>query len=183
MFNLRSLALPAMVAVAVGLAAGTAMAQSASPPLNLKLPPGTASSVPAAASTISSAAAPVTARSLPALPPGANEFPPPARSSGAAMTHDSDASPAPGIYYGDHSNTTAAGYAEQTASRCDDYSYNKPQIHGSVGTGIVTGSHIGTGNYSGGVATLSKAFGSCDDPEGGMSISIGGTTSHGFDRR
>lgn len=182
MVSLRNLVVPTLAAM-VGLA-GTAMAQNAGKPLNLKLPPGTAISAPA---TARSSAAPassdsaVSARALPTLPPGVNEMPPPPVPAAGAPRGQS--APAPGTYYGDHSNSTAADYAEQTTPRCDDYSYNQPQIHGSVGTGIVSGRHIGTGSYSGGVATLSKAFGSCDQPEGGVSISIGGTNSRGFGRR
>lgn len=181
MVSLGKRALPILAAM-VGLA-GTAMAQNATKPLNLKLPPGTSLSAPATASSAAAASkdSAVTARGLPALPPGVNEMPPP-REDAAGVPQAASAG-VPGTYYGDHSNTTAAGYDAEHTSRCDDYTYNKPQIHGSVTTGIVSGSHIGTGSYSGGMATLSKAFGSCDDPEGGVSISVGGTNSRGFGRR
>jgi len=98
----------------------------------------------------------------------------PATSSTAAKP----ASAAPGVYYGDtsgrmgNSNTAAA-----TTSNCDDYSYNQPQVHGSVGMGVVSGSHA-SGSYQTGTVNVTKAFGSCDHPTGGVSISIGGGTGN-----
>ena len=98
----------------------------------------------------------------------------PAASSTAAKT----ASVAPGVYYGDTSgrmgnNDTAAA----ATSSCDDYSYNQPQVHGSVGMGVVSGNHA-SGSYQTGTVNLTKAFGSCDHPTGGVSISIGGGTGN-----
>jgi len=123
--------------------ATSAAAQSASRPLNLKLPPG---AVPA---TSGSAAKPASA------------------------------STAPGVYYGDTSGTTDAAIAanEPPADTCDDATYNKTQVHGSVGTGVVAGSHF-NGNYQTGTVNLSKAFGDCDHPTGGVSISIGAGQGH-----
>lgn len=130
--------------VAAGLLAGSAFAQSASPPLNLKLPP---SAVPAASS---SAATPTPAR----------------------------VSTAPGIYYGDTSGTTDASLAaDDPVDDCDDATYNKAQVHGSVGMGVVAGNHV-SGNYQTGTVNLSKAFGDCDHPGGGVSISIGTGQGH-----
>jgi hypothetical protein len=37
--------------------------------------------------------------------------------------------------------------------------------------GVVAGSHV-SGNYQSGEVNVSKAFGSCDNPTGGMSLSI-----------
>ncbi len=79
------------------------------------------------------------------------------------------------MYYGDTSgrmgndDSTAAA----TSTDCDDYSYNQPQVHGSVGMGVVGGNHFG-GSYQTGTVNVTKAFGSCDHPTGGVSISIGG---------
>ena len=75
-----------------------------------------------------------------------------------------------------------AAAAATTTDDCDDYSYNQPQMHGSVGMGVVGGNHF-SGNYQTGTVNLSKAFGSCDHPSGGVSISIGGGTGHFNDRR
>lgn len=123
--------------------ATSAAAQSASRPLNLKLPPG---AVPA---TSGSAAKPASA------------------------------STAPGVYYGDTSGTTDAAIAanEPPADTCDDATYNNTQVHGSVGMGVVGGNHV-SGNYQTGTVNLSKAFGDCDHPTGGVSISIGAGQGH-----
>jgi len=101
---------------------------------------------------------------------------PPSDLPAASSTAAKPASAAPGVYYGDTSgrmgnnDTTAA-----TTSNCDDYRYNQPQVHGSVGMGVVSGSHA-SGSYQTGTVNLTKAFGSCDHPTGGVSISIGGGT-------
>ena len=107
------------------------------------------------------------------LPPGAA----PAASSSAAKP--AAASTAPGVYYGDTSGTTDAAIAanEPPADTCDDATYNNTQMHGSGGMGVVAGSHM-SGNYQTGTVNLSKAFGDCDHPTGGMSISIGVSQGH-----
>lgn len=104
----------------------------------------------------------------------------PAASSTAAPAK---ASSAPGVYYGDTSGRMGhTEVASDATADCDDYSYNRPQVHGSVGVGVVGGSHF-SGNYQTGTVNLSKAFGSCDHPAGGVSISIGAGTGnfHGRD--
>jgi hypothetical protein len=92
---------------------------------------------------------------------------------------------APGVYYGDTSGRMGNTEPVAEAPDCDDSTYNQPQVHGSVGTGIVTGSHMGTGNWNAGQVSVSQAFGSCDEPSGGISISVGGSRGHspGYDRR
>src|SRR5512139_1075128 len=107
------------------------------------------------------------------LPPGAA----PAASSSAAKP--AAASTAPGVYYGDTSGSTDAAIAanEPPADTCDDASYNKTQVHGSVGMGVVAGNHV-SGHYQTGTVNLSKAFGDCDHPTGGVSISIGAGQGH-----
>ncbi len=102
------------------------------------------------------------------LPPGAV----PARSTSAAPP----GADSPGVYYGDTSGRMDTDDAA-ALEHCDDAAYNQAQLHGSVGMGVVAGSHV-AGNYQGGTVNLSKAFGSCDHPTGGVSISIGGTTGH-----
>ena len=110
---------------------------------------------------------------------------PPSDIPAASSTAAKPAASAPGVYYGDTSgrmgnnDTTAAA---TTTDDCDDYSYNQPQMHGSVGMGVVGGNHF-SGNYQTGTVNISKAFGSCDHPSGGVSISIGGGTGHFNDRR
>jgi hypothetical protein len=85
---------------------------------------------------------------------------------------------APGAYYGDTSGRMGnAEVASGTRPACDDSTYNKPQVHGSVGVGVVGGNHV-SGNYQTGTVNISKAFGSCDEPGGGISISVGTGTGH-----
>jgi hypothetical protein len=100
---------------------------------------------------------------------------PPGDIPAASSTVAKPATSASGVYYGDTSgrmgnNDTSADAA---TTDCDDYSYNQPQLHGSVGMGVVGGNHF-SGNYQTGTVNLSKAFGSCDHPSGGVSISVGG---------
>jgi hypothetical protein len=128
--------LPAAAFLAILLAA-PAWSQSASQPLNLKLPP---SDLPASSST---APKPATA---------------------------------PGLYYGDTSGRTAAD-DEVAVDNCDDATYNQPQVHGSVGMGVMSGNHV-DGSYQRGTVSLSKAFGSCGHPSGGVSLSIGAGSGH-----
>ena len=131
-------------AALASLLALPAWSQSADRPLNLKLPPAAATA--------------------------------PAAPAKAAPTHDAPApgSTAPGVYYGDTSGTTDAAIAanEPPADTCDDATYNQPQVHGSVGMGVVTGSGV-HGNYQAGSVSLSKALGACDHPSGGGRGSIG----------
>jgi hypothetical protein len=115
------------------------------------------------------------------LPPSSTL--PAASASSAAPAH-AGSSATPGKYYGDTSGTTDAGLAANTpadaADSCDDATYNKTQVHGSVGMGVVSGSHM-SGNYQTGTVNLTKAFGDCDHPTGGVSISISGGQGH-FDQ-
>jgi hypothetical protein len=121
-------------------------AQSTGKPLNLKLPP---SDLPAASATVAAPAQPKRASSV----PGGD---------------------AAGVYYGDTSGRTYANSSADESRACDDSSYSKPQMHGSVGMGVAAGNHFG-GSYQGGQVNLSQRFGSCDDPKGSISISVGGS--------
>jgi hypothetical protein len=58
------------------------------------------------------------------------------------------------------------------APACDDSTYNELQVHGSVGAGVVGGNHI-SGNYQDAVINVSKPLGSCDNPTGDVSFSLG----------
>ena len=138
------------------LLAGAAWAQDASQPLNLQLPP---SDVPAAAST---------AAAHPANHPATDRY-------------GNPTSP-PGVYYGDTSGRMGnTEVATDNRPDCDDSTYNQAQVHGSVGMGVMSGNHV-SGNYQTGTVNVSKAFGSCDDPSGGISISIGTGSGHFHDR-
>lgn len=101
---------------------------------------------------------------------------PPSDLPATASTTAKPAASAPGVYYGDTSGRTAADDAV-AAPACDDATVNQPQVHGSVSTGVVAGHHV-DGSYQGGTINLSKTFGSCDHPTGGVSFSIGASTGH-----
>lgn len=141
---------------AVSLLAGTAWAQTSSnqapPPLNLKLPQVNhmPSDLPAAGSSSAS----------------------PANGAGAASA--SKPSGAPGAYYGDTSGSM--GNTDDSTARssqtCDDSTYNKAQVHGDVGMGVTSGSHM-SGSYQTGAVSITKNLGDCDHPSGGVSFSIG----------
>jgi hypothetical protein len=157
----------AITALAASLLVTAAWAQSASQPLNLKLPPNSniATTAPAGA------AAPQPANASSSQPnPSAitiNGAPP-------------SASNAPGVYYGDHSGARGGNTAQAGAPACDDSTYNKTQIHGDVGVGVVSGSHIGTGSYQSGAVSMVQNTGSCDHPTGTVGISVGVSRFGGF---
>ncbi len=146
------------------LASTAALAQTGNQPLNLKLQPGSvpAASASAADAPAAASSAPIMTGSVPALPSPAAD---------AAASHAAATQPAPGVYYGDTSgrmgNTEVA-----EAPACDDSTYNNAQVHGSVSTSIFSGSHMGTGTYQAGNVNITKRLGSCDDPKGGVSMSI-----------
>jgi len=108
---------------------------------------------------------------------------PPSDLPAAGSTAAAPARDAPGTYYGDTSgrmgNNDSATAA--TTADCDDYRYNQPQVHGSVGMGVVSGNHFG-GSYQTGRVNLTKAFGSCDPPTGCVCISVGAGSGHLNDR-
>lgn len=163
MKTLRSTAL-----LATCLLSAAAWAQSGSAPLNLKIPanvpPASGSSAaPASASSVPVAAAPATA---------------PSTQANAGQT--AYAKDPPGTYYGDTSGRlgdSQAALSQPAAVVCDDATYNQPQMHGEVGVGVMSGKHT-SGSYTGGGVTLSQAFGSCEHPTGGVSISVGGSQGH-----
>ena len=159
--NVRCL-LPALLAT---LLAAPAWAQSTAQPLNLKLPPG---DLPAASGT-AAAPAPDAAAATGGVAPAAST----ATAGGTTTPPRRDP---PGVYYGDTSGRMGnTEVARDERPECDDSTYNQPQVHGSVGMGVVGGSHF-SGNYQTGTVNVTKAFGSCDDPGGGISISIGAGT-------
>ena len=156
--------LPALLAT---LLAAPAWAQSTTQPLNLKLPPG---DLPAVSST-----AAVPAHDAAATTTGV------APTAGTATADSATTNPRrdpPGVYYGDTSGRMGnTEVARDTRPECDDSTYNQPQVHGSVGMGVMSGNHV-SGNYQTGTVNLSQAFGSCEHPTGGVSISVGGATGH-----
>lgn len=104
---------------------------------------------------------------------------PPSDLPAASRTAATPARAAPGVYYGDTSGSLGTDISDTTdTGDCDDSSYNQAQVHGSVSTGVMTGSHIGTGTWNSGEIHVSKAFGSCDDPSGGINFSVGTSEGH-----
>ena len=129
-----------------------AWAQSSTSTLNLKLPPG---AVPAQSATVEPAKNPAPANAVAPASLG----------------------PMLPIVYDDGTGNSQAS----AAKACDEKTYGQPQVHGSIGMGIVAGSHV-SGNYQTGSVQVTKALGSCDDPTGylGLSISVGqGNFNHG----
>lgn len=146
-----------VAALLAGMLAASAWAQSAPQPLNLKLPPESVSTESASAASV----------------PG---------NDGNAAVDALDAKRAPipaaepeqaplGVQYGDPDRRPLNPNAAVMPPKCDDATYNQPQIHGGMSVGVVGGNHV-SGNYQSGVVSVSKAFGSCDKPAGGVSISI-----------
>lgn len=157
------------ILLAACLLCGAAWAQSTGQPLNLKLP----ANVPAASSSSAAAPAPTDASKAVSAPAAAATTLANAANSGYAKDP-------PGTYYGDTSGAlgdTQAVVGQPAAVACDDATYNQPQVHGAVTTGVVAGNHF-SGSYGGAGVTLSQAFGSCEHPTGGMSISVQGTQGH-----
>ena len=154
----------AITALATSLLVTAAWAQTASQPLNLKLPQN--GNYPASS----------TSAAQPAQPAHASTSEP---NPSSVTINGARPSAAPGVYYGDTSG--ARGGGDQTAAAtCDDSTYNKPQVHGDVGMGVVSGSHIGTGSYQSGAVSVVQNTGSCDHPTGAVGISIGVSRFGGF---
>lgn len=154
---------------------GSAWAQTSTKPLNLKLPP---SDVLASASTAPLPATASTVGTGTSAAAGSDSKASTGKNGTATISRPAaGVSTAPGVYYGDTSGHLG-GTDIADAPSCDDSKYNDAQVHGSVSTGVVSGSHIGTSSYSGGEVNVTKAFGDCDHPSGGISISIGGTTNN-----
>ncbi len=103
---------------------------------------------------------------------------PPSSLPASSTTAAKPASSAPGVYYGDTSGSTShADERTAYAQRCDDATYGQPQVHGSVGTGVMAGNHV-SGNYQTGTVSVSKNLGDCDEPKGSVNFSIGVGQGH-----
>ncbi|GAB3793296.1 hypothetical protein [Dyella agri] len=101
-----------VIALSTSLLATAALAQTASQPLNLKLPPQNdlpPSDLPAHSSSASK----------------------PATSTTPGM-----------YYGDTSGTTNAADEHTASAQHCDDSTYNQAQMHGSVGMGVVGGNHM-----------------------------------------
>jgi len=166
---------PLFLASAIGLLASSAWAQSSTQPLNLKLPanlPASSSTAAAPASSASSASRPAPSNVSAAATAGRN-----GSAHSASAANNPPISTTPGVYYGDTSGRLGDNDTADS-QRCDDSKYDKAQVHGSVSTGIASGSHMGTSTYEGGTINVTKAFGDCDHPSGGVSFSISVDQSH-----
>ena len=115
--------------------------------------------------------------------PAGDAMPPSDLPASSASSAKPAANP-PGVYYGDTSGRMGNTGAVARATDCDDSTYNQPQVHGAVSTGVMSGSHIGTGTFNAGEVNVTKRYGSCDDPSGGVSFSIrvGESDFHGRGR-
>ncbi|PXV58628.1 hypothetical protein SAMN04487785_11510 [Dyella jiangningensis] len=165
------------VFVAASLLAATAWAQNSEQPLNLKLPANLPASS-ASAATANTAAPTDASKAVSGRASTTAQASAPATQANAQT--GAYAKDPPGTYYGDTSGAlgdTQAAASAQPAATCDDATYNQPQVHGAVTTGVVAGNHF-SGSYGGAGVTLSQAFGSCEHPTGGMSISVSGSQGH-----
>jgi hypothetical protein len=162
---------PLFLASAISLLASSAWAQSSTQPLNLKLPANLPASSSTAATPASSSSASSKSAST-AATAGRN-----GSANNAAAANNPPISTTPGVYYGDTSGRLGDNDTADS-QRCDDSKYDKAQVHGAVSTGITSGSHMGTSTYEGGTINVTKAFGDCDHPSGGVSFSISVDQSH-----
>ena len=104
------------------------------------------------------------------LPP--SDMPVAASTAASPPATDRNGNPtsAPGVYYGDHSGPAAP--AEHAAvQRCDDATYNQPQMHGSASVGVMGGNHV-SGSYQAATIHLGKNLGDCEHPSGGVGLTI-----------
>jgi len=156
-----------LILLAASVLAMSAWAQSAPQPLNLTLPRDSVSSqtdtavVPARSAKATSTVAASTPAAATAQPSPANSAPP--------DTHYDET--ANQIVDAADSANRPVDAADSGKPACDDAAYAQPQVHGSVGMGVVAGNHL-SGNYQTGAVQVRKNLGSCDHPTGGMSLSI-----------
>jgi len=144
--------------------ATSAWAQSAPQPLNLTLPRDSVSSQTGAAPARSAEASSTAA--VPALAAGGQ----PSSANSAPPESHYDATANQIVDAADSANRPV-DVADSGKPACDDATYAQPQVHGSVGMGVVAGNHV-SGNYQTGGVQVTKNLGSCDHPTGGLGLSI-----------
>ena len=144
-------------ALATSFLASSAYAQSATKPLDLSVPP----------STGFPAASPASAASTSATPAGTTTSSP----------TPSSVNTAPGVYYGDHSGVAVADDPDTATNSCDGATGNKPQVHGSVSTGVAAGNHF-SGNYQAATVNVTKPTGDCKHPTGTLRITAHVSQDH-----
>lgn len=147
-----------LIATVAGALAASAWAQSTPPTLNLNLP---------ANSTTATAQTPAPAKA-------ANKVAAAVVTTTAASTPALQNPPQSGTQYDADANAIVDAADSRTSAACNDAAYSQPQVHGSIGMGVVAGNHV-NGNYQTGNVRMTKALGSCDHPTGmvGLSISVG----------
>ncbi len=162
---------PLFLASAISLLAGSAWAQSTTQPLNLKLPANLPASSSTAAPAASATSATAASRPAPASVSSTASTSGHGSANSAAAANNPPISTTPGVYYGDTSGRMGDNDSADS-QRCDDSTYNKAQMHGSVGMGVVGGNHM-SGSYQTGTVDITKNLGDCDHPTGAVSFSIG----------
>jgi len=156
-----------LILLAASVLATSAWAQSAPQPLNLTLPRDSVSSQTDAATVPARSAKATSTVAVPA-PAAATIQPPPANSPPPDTHYNETANQI--VDAADSANRPVDG-ADSGKPACNEAAYAQPQVHGSVGMGVVAGNHI-SGNYQTGSVQVMKNLGSCDHPTGGVSLSI-----------
>ena len=156
-----------LILLATSILATSAWAQSAPQPLNLTLPRDSVSSQTEATTAPASSAKTASTAAVPAPAP-ATVQPPPANATPPDAHYDETANQ---IVDAADSANRPLDAADSGKPTCDEAAYAQPQVHGSVGMGVVGGNHI-SGNYQTGSVQVRKNLGSCDHPTGGVSLSI-----------
>ena len=142
-----------MIIALLSCVAAPVSAQSSSSSLNLQLPASTTSPQNNAVSQ--------------PIPSGPNATTAASTTANLPIPYDTT--------YGDRRDAAEKG--------CDDKTYSKPQVQGSVGMGVAA-SKRASANYETTELDANKPLGSCDDPKGDVSASIRVTKSNvNFGRR
>jgi len=156
-----------LILLAAGVLATSAWAQSAPQPLNLTLPRDSVSSQTDATTVPARSAKATSTVAVPAQAPATIQ-PPPANSTSPDTHYNETANQF--VDAADSANRPVDA-ADSGKPTCNEAAYAQPQVHGSVGMGVVAGNHI-SGNYQTGSVQVMKNLGSCDHPTGGVSLSI-----------
>ena len=155
-----------LILLAASVLATSVWAQSP-PPLNLTLPRDSVSSqtdsttAPAPSAKATSTAAVAATAAATVQPQAANSTTPDAHYDETANR----------IVDAADSANRRVDAADSDRPTCDEAAYAQPQVHGSVGMGMVAGNHI-SGDYQTGSVQVTKNLGSCDHPSGGLSLSV-----------
>lgn len=146
------------LATTASLLCATAWAQSAPKKLDLNLP----------ASQLSQATANATPVNKPAVETATTN-----PDSAVAKALPTQAAQANAGIVSISNDNAIVDAADSRRPACNNDKYSQPQVHGSLGVGVMAGNHV-SGNYQTGNVSVTKALGTCDHPTGevGLSISI-----------